>query len=283
MGRVNNGCFIDRFDSLNVFLSTIKSRPLNKAFTGREGCCTSEQEGRVSFTKTKTYEESEDIMSTGYHEGLKDMKKDEKAMHIQAKSSKSVPYASVVGYIPHVPNAIAGIPCSMISHKNVAMKSKMLSITYDITANSDVKADEFVKAGRVLLSFIEMLELKGYRIKLNMMLSSCKNAEASVALIKVKDFRQPVNPLKLSYMMLHPSFLRRQGLKWIETNPYLTDRAFTNDHGTPLYFKCDRDTREMDRWLRKNGALGENDVFVSFFDLINTDHKDLVKKLGIKA
>lgn len=279
--KISSGVLVDRFEDINVFLRTIKNRPLNKVFNRYSDDLSSEV-GSESFTKTKSYDESEDIMKSGYKEGLDNMRKADKSVSVCSKSNKAVPTASVIGYTPHVPNAIAGIPCSMISHKRVVMKTKMLSVVYDMTASHYEKADDFVKAGRVLLSFIEMVELKGYRVKLDMMLSACKNSEKSVALIKVKDFRQPVNPLKLSYMMLHPSFLRRQGLKWIETNPDLTDRGFRDGYGTALYHTCGKDTRRESKWLKDNGIIGANDVFVSFYDLKSTDHIALAKTLGLK-
>lgn len=275
------GVIVDRFEDINVFLKTIKSRPNNEVFQNYPVDCGSGSDD-WHFSKTKTYEESEDIMKAGYKEGLENMKKGSQSVSVSSKSAKAVPTASVMGYVPHVPNAIAGIPCSMISHKQVVMKSKMMTVVYDMTASWQEKADDFVKAGRVLLSFIEMVESKGYRVKLNMMLSACKNKERSVALIKAKDFRQPVNPLKLSYMMLHPSFLRRQGLKWTETQPELTDRGFRGGHGTALYHACNNSTREESDWLKRNKVIGENDVFVSFYDLKGTDHITLAKSLGIK-
>ena len=279
--KISSGVFVDRFEDMNVFLKTIKSRPLNEPFKNYPDGLGSENDDE-SFSKTKTYLESEELMKTGYKEGLKEMKKCAQSVSISSKSAKAVPTASVIGYTPHVPNAIAGIPYSMISKKSVVMKSKMLSVVYDMTASWDVKADDFVKAGRVLMSFIEMVESRGYRVRLDMMLSACENSEKSVALIKVKDFRQPVNPLKLSYMMIHPSFLRRQGLKWTETNPDLTDRAFRVGHGTALYHACGGSTRRESDWLKEKKVIGPNDVFVSFYDLRNTDHVTLAKTLGIK-
>lgn len=279
--KVKEGVFVDRFEDINFFLNTIKRRPFNivfKDYPDGEGSESNDKE----FSLTKSYQESEEIMKIGYKEGLENLKKAEKNIPVCSKVSKAVPTASVIGYTPHVPNAIAGIPCSMILHKQVVMKSKMLSIVYDITASCQEKADDFVKAGRVLLSFIEMVESRGYRVKLDMMLSACKNKEKSIALVKVKDFRQPVNPLKLSYMMLHPSFLRRQGLKWIETNPDLTDGNFRCGHGRALYHECGSNTRRENRWLKDNGVIGVNDVFVSYYDLKNTDHIALAKSLGIK-
>ena len=279
--KISSGVFVDRFEDMNVFLKTIKSRPFNEPFKNYPDGLGSEKDDE-SFSKTKTYLESEELMKTGYKEGLKEMKKGAQSVSISSKSAKAVPTAGVIGYTPHVPNAIAGIPCSMISKKSVVMKSKMLSVVYDMTASWDVDADDFVKAGRVLMSFIEMVESRGYRVRLDMMLSACKNSERSVALIKVKDFRQPVNPLKLSYMMIHPSFLRRQGLKWTETNPDLTDRAFRGGHGTALYHACGSSTRRESEWLKEKKVIGANDVFVSFYDLRNTDHVTLAKTLGIK-
>ena len=151
------GVYVDRFEDINVFLNTIKNRPNNVVFKNYPDGFGSSSTDK-SFSKTRTYKESEEIMKSGYKEGLENMKKGSKSVSINAKSSKSVPTAGVIGYVPHVPNAIAGIPCSMISHKQVVMKSKMMSIVYDMTASWNVDADDFVKAGRVLLAFIEMVE-----------------------------------------------------------------------------------------------------------------------------
>ena len=143
--KVKEGVFVDRFDDMNIFLKTIKSRPFNTVFKDYPDGRGSENDD-YSFSKTKSYKESEDIMKIGYKEGLADLKKAEKSIPVCSKGSKAVPTASVIGYTPHVPNAIAGIPCSMISHKQVVMKSKMISMAYDMTASWEVNADDFVKA-----------------------------------------------------------------------------------------------------------------------------------------
>lgn len=281
--KVNsNYVYVDKFDSLNSFLNAINSRPLNKVFEGYDTKRGSNSPDSA-FSKTKSYEESEEIMRTGYKEGLENMKKAAKNVQVSVRHPKAVPMSNIIGSTPHVPNAIAGIPSSMIDYKKVPMKSKMISLVYDVTANADVDASVFIKAGRVLLSFIEMMEVKGYRVKLDMMLSSCKGKEISVALVKVKDFRQPVNPLKLSYMMVHPAFLRRQGLKWVETNPRLTDSNFRRGHGCALYFQCGNSTRTEERFLKENNIIDDKSAFISLFDLRGIAPEEVPGKVGLKC
>lgn len=273
---------IERFDGITSFLKTINSRKPNTVFCS--GSLSSEKSDS-SFTLTSSYEQSVSIMESGYIEGLEGLKKEKGTKFTaQANRYKNVPVNQVVGFAPHVPNAIIGIPEQMIATRNVKTKSKVITIYYDGGAEGGMDAHEFVKAGRNLLDTIIMLELQGYRVELYIIDSYCKSDQKGIFFLKVKDHRQPINPLKVSYILLHPSFFRRQGFRWLETCPEITDKGFRHGYGTPMRYSNNygQSTDCVRRYLKTNGLIGEDDFFTDLYEARNTAPADLVVRMGIK-
>lgn len=274
---------IETFNGVNEFLNVIGKRSPNVVFKGGE---LSSESGSQCFTMTKDYAESEQLMATGYKDGLNNLKKS-KGVKITHASNvrKNIPQTGVVGYAPHVPNAIAGIPQSMISQRKIEQHAKVVTIVYDGGAHAEVEADRFVKAGRNLLDVVMMLELQGYRVRVDIQDAFCTNKEKAICRITVKNHRQPINPLKISYLLLHPSFFRRQGFKWLETTPELTNVTFIAGYGRPLYFQVNSDgasTDEIREYLTERGLLESGTFFTNFYEAEKHSAEELVKLMGIK-
>lgn len=278
---MKNGKFvIERFNGVNEFVKTISSRKPNAVWAGKG---LDSNTGSKNFTMTKDYAESVEIMAKGYAEGLAEMKAI-KRVKVRAASNtdKRIPQVSVVGYAPHVPNAIAGIPQSMIGARSITMKSKVISIIYSIGGSASVDAGAFVKAGRNLLDVVTMLELQGYRVGVDIMCEFCENAQTGFLFVKVKEQRQPLNPLKLAYMLIHPSFFRRQCFRWLETCPDITEKSLYYGYGCALYTKCKKDMGNVREYLKKNGLLPDNVFFTNMYEARYNTAEELVKLMGIK-
>lgn len=274
---------IETFNGVNEFLNVIGKRSPNVVF---KHASLSSEENDESFTMTKNYAESEQLMATGYKDGLNDLKKS-KGVKITHTSNirKNIPQMGVVGYAPHVPNAIAGIPQSMIAQRKIEQHAKVVTIVYDGGAHSSVDAERFVKAGRNLLDVVMMLELQGYRVRVDIQDAFCTNKEKAICRITVKNHRQPINPLKISYLLLHPSFFRRQGFKWLETTPELTNCTFVAGYGRPLYFQVNSDgasTDEIREYLKERGLLESGTFFTNFYEAEKHSSEELVELMGIK-
>lgn len=274
---------IETFNGVNEFLNVIGKRSPNVVFKGGD---LSSESGSQCFTMTKDYAESEQLMATGYKDGLNNLKKS-KGVKITHTSNvrKNIPQTGVVGYAPHVPNAIAGIPQSMIAQRKIEQHAKVVTIVYDGGAHSSVDAERFVKAGRNLLDVVMMLELQGYRVRVDIQDAFCTNKEKAICRITVKNHRQPINPLKISYLLLHPSFFRRQGFKWLETTPELTNCTFVAGYGRPLYFQVNSDgasTNEIREYLKERGLLESGTFFTNFYEAENHSAEELVALMGIK-
>ena len=269
---------IEKFNSIDEYVKTIGKRPVNKVFAGES--LSSEKKGTSEFAATATYQDSVALIERGFSEGLdKMMSSNGERVNFKARSSRALPSSSPVGYAPIVPNAILGLPNSMISKKTVQMKTKVVSIWYDMGASCGVHSQEILKAGRHLLELIDMLEKQGYRVELRVGNFFCGSKEICAPFVKVKTDKQPMNPLKIAYPILHASFFRRQGFKWLETSPQVTDGGLAWGYGTPLRHDYNGDRR---KYLRENKVIDDNCFFTDHYEACENDAKGLMKLMGLK-
>lgn len=281
---MKNGAFVtETFNGVNEFLSVIGKRSSNNVFKGKK---LSSEKSDYGFTMTSSYAESEELMSKGYKDGLNDLQKC-KSVKVNHASNirKNIPQTGIVGYAPHVPNAIAGVPQSMISSQKIEQRAKVLTIVYDGGASADVDAERFVSAGRHMLDLVQMLELQGYRVRVDIQFTFCKPKERAICRITVKNHRQPINPLKISYLLIHPSFFRRQGFRWLETVPELTEKGFLYGYGMPLRWQIDIDgasTDQIREYLRQHRLLEKDTFFTNLYEAENHSADELVELMGIK-
>lgn len=268
----------EHFDSLGRYLDTIQARKVNRVFSGHS---LHSEDSDYSFTLTKSYEEANELARTGYKEGLDKLKAANTKTRHMGSAQKALPMTSVVGFAPHVPNAIAGIPCSMITTQKVEQKAKVISILYYMGGACHVNAKEFVEAGKNILNVIYTLELQGYRVALNVLTNFCENSERALCSVQIKHWRQPSNPLKISYPLIHPSFFRRHGFRWLETQPELTDRGFICGYGRPLENTEGRSADDRRRWLKEQGILQEGWFYTERLEAKAYEADELIKVMGI--
>lgn len=274
---------IERFDSLTSYANIIGKRTPNAVFSSRS---LSSETGSESFTLTASYDDSVALMLAGYREGLKNLTASQgtRVSHT-SRITKNLPTTDVVGYIPHIPNAITGIPQSMISTRPTEQKAKVITILYNIVDAGCVDANRFVVAGRNLLSVIMMLELRGYRVGLKILLPFLAKSrkQVSFCIVQIKHHRQPINPLKIAYPLLHPSFLRRQGFKWLETCPNVTDKGYSENYGIVLRALSDcSEINACRNYLRENNIMEDGCFYTEFKEVEESSADELIKKMGIK-
>ena len=268
----------EQFDSLGQYLDTIAERKPNQVFSG---CSLHSNDRDRAFTLTNSYEEASELARTGYKDGLDKLKEANSKTRHMGSVPKALPATSVVGFAPHVPNAITGVPCSMITTQKVEQKAKVISILYYMGGACHVDAKEFVEAGKNILNVIYTLELQGYRVALNVLTNFCEDKERALCSVQVKHWRQPSNPLKISYPLIHPSFFRRHGFRWLETQPELTDRGFIIAYGRPLDNTEGRTVDDRRRWLREQGILQDGWFYTERLEAKAHEADELIKVMGI--
>ena len=269
---------IEEFRSVAEYIGTINKRKVNKVFKNSE--CSSQDDGRYDFFMTNTYKEANCLAATGYKEGLDQMKSVFQRVTHRENIEMALPTVNVVGYAPHVANAIAGVPKSMIDKVKVPQKAKVVTILYDLADSARVDIRKFVESGKNLLDVIITLETLGYRVGLYIMNTSCREEERAISITMAKHWQQPSNPLKLSYPLIHPSFFRRHHFRWLETQPDLTESGFSGTYGHPLY-KDMNSNDDMVTFLKEKKILKQNWFYVGRRYAAGNNASDLIKLMGI--
>jgi hypothetical protein len=218
----------EEFHSIYQLMHTLSSRP-NNSYMKNEN---DSKKGSESFTGTKNWEEAIKMLGTGYLEVIPKLQKNIGIQNkINAKYSaaieKAVPKIRMQGYVPCVPNAIRGIPQSMISVDKKPMKRKTLHILYSVGANCSTETDWFVKAGTALLSAIDIIEKGGVQTKIDLnFFPSVENSEITFPTVTIKNYGERYSVQKISFPLAHPSMFRRIGFRWLETTPEIKQKYF---------------------------------------------------------
>jgi len=190
------------------------------------------------------------------------------------------------GHSPNVPAAIIGLPKSMRKVTKTPSKVKTVTMFYNNTANCFVDAEDLEKAGACVLQLVYWLELNGYRVRLTLSPYLAqehygnKKSEHAVCNILLKDYRQPLDLLKLSFSVTSVSMFRRLGFRWLETVPDLKGGGWRIGYGSQI---DDKDYALS--LLEKCGQDVRNAYFIKVEDCDNAgwDALKLAADLGIKV
>jgi hypothetical protein len=276
----------ENFKSISELLSTMEKRPMrNQAFTNKPNLASQEDETskKKPWSGTETYNQAMEIMKTGYKDPLEKMKKAILKIGQNEKSNRPKLKNDFVGFIPHVPNTLMGLPITMINKEKQENKAKTIHLIYSISTASKVKPDEMVKGGINFISLVNSLEKQGYRVKIDIMSCFATTKTLSSFSVNVKEYGQKLNLLKLTFPLVHPSMLRRIAFKWLETNLELKDKDFTTAYGTPLSYLMNYDVIKESNYLKDHGIIkNDNTFFCTVYEAMKTeDIQSLAKTIGV--
>lgn len=261
----------EEFNSIRKMLEVIERRPNNTVMRNEH----SSDRDDYGFTHTHSYNEARGLLLNGWDGCLDEIKTALKAVQAGGTADRRKVTTGVVGYAPHVPNAILGVPNSMIMTEQKPKKQKVISILFDSTENAGTEANELAKAGIAVLGAVQSLEQQGVRVNLKVaFFTAHKREEAVFATLKLKDYREHLDLKKICFPIAHPSMFRRIGFKWLETCEGITEEAFAYGYGSHYRFS------EHKQEYREN-VLDRNEVFIDL-DMIREaqfDVKELLKKI----
>jgi len=249
----------ENFDNIFKLVKILEGRSNNSEMSREH----SSESGSEDFTGTSSFSEALSILYNGSEEIMRKIV----AQQANVDFSEFVPRGKietgVVGYVPHVPNAILGLPNSMIKRDVVPMKNKAIMITTSICGNCNIEASDMERAGVCILNVVNALELSGHRVKLR---TSFFDAQSSgenyrtMATVDIKDYSEHLDLRKLSFPIAHPSMFRRIGFKWLETCPDIPDHSgFCSGYG----HHCSREV------MKSHGMIGENEVYLDYDTIKN--------------
>ena len=258
----------EAFENVHDFYETISGRNANAQFAARFGETWKESAassaGTLEFTGTESYDEAETLAKEGYAKGAANLAKVDASNFAGQTQKRRAVKADVVGFAPIVPNLLIGVPNAMLNSTLQPRKIPVVSLYYQISASYKVKAKDLESAARKVLAAVNAIERKNIRVELNV----CECAETShskgqpiTCIVKLKEYRQPLDLLKIAYPLTHPSFFRRHLFRWKETIPDL-DESFKDV--TFNYGKAIKDEKfAFENNLK--GHVPENSVFLSFY------------------
>lgn len=223
--------YMEEYNSILEFVQTINSRQQNPEITSKQS-----ETGSFSFTGTHNYNEAENFLLHGWveeSEKLNEMLK-LKALNLKEKSVKNT--YDVAGFQCSVPRYLQGIPTNMINQKVVTKKQKVITITKNISYSAHVRKETIEEESVKVLQLVNNLEKQGYRVILNVTLIAIKGDVILCNKTRIKNASERLNLSKISFPMVHSSYLRRIIFRWIETFEYTT-KSFDNTYGTPVNCK----------------------------------------------
>lgn len=268
MGKI----IVEKYSTIEQLMAVLKSRE-GKNNVGMRGADSSTS-GTKKFTGTASYEEALSLLKNGWTEPLEEIKAEfNKASRVNENTTASRTRVSsgVVGYAPIVPNAILGLPNSMVRSDKVPQKVKAVTVVYNIQVDCNWSTQSLQKCGVAVLKLINRLELNGYRVKLSLeTFAAEKNDDQNRVIVDLKDWRQPLDLKKICFPVANPSMMRRIGFRWLETVPNMDNRSFASGYGRPC---CSENNYLSDRdKAREAKIIGDNEYFLSAYMVKENKH-----------
>lgn len=264
--KSKDGVVVEKFDDIYEFSDTIASRKQSRTFEGH----TDSQDVRSSsdcWYGTATYDEADHLLQVGYEQGVQAINS---VASILPNGDERIIRVAPVGSVPHVPNFVKGCPSNMIYRQRVERQKKIINIYFDRAASACVSSTSLAKASSRLLDLVEFLERRGYSVNVEtggtIVLTHSHSTErqmrcARTLSIKIKDGRtNSTNRRKVAYLLVHPSFLRRHILRWLETHPNHDAYASPSGYGLPLYGIID-DFKKRRQFYIDHGVITEDDYY----------------------
>lgn len=255
--------YMEEYNSISEFVQTINSRPQNPEITS-----TASIDSDYSFTGTYDYNEAENLLLHGWTEESEKLNEMLKLKALKEKSVKNT--YDVAGFQCSVPRYLQGIPTNMINQKVVTKKQKVITITKNVAYSFYVSKEKIEEESIKVLQLVNSLEKQGYRVIINVMIISKKGDTIIANKVRIKNANERLNLSKVSFPLVHPSYLRRILFRWMERFEYTT-KPFDYTYGTSV--KCE----EFNNILKNN--KNDNEYFAealySYKDTLTLD--DLIK------
>jgi hypothetical protein len=226
----------EQFNNIRDFVETIDTRPLTPNMHGQNS---SEGSGwsDPKWYGTENFAEARHLLTYGWDKPAEQIKAAmatiDKLDTTQAMNKTQVRY-NVVGSSPCVPRAILGIPESMYEMYRNPQKHRTVALLFGISASASESAETLIKNGVALLQIVYRLEKLGFKVRLDVFESAYSGSNCWGWRLPIKDYKQPLDLLKVCFPIAHPSMLRRFSFKWLETAPNLPE-GFSSGYGTPIH------------------------------------------------
>lgn len=256
---------IVEFKSLNEFIEYIENTPENELF--KNACYKSSKAiDSRGWYLTKSLDEAINFAKYGWNEGAKDLNTNFKIATKNATSDIVLKQVlDVAGYQAVVPLYLQGAPMNMINKKPQVIKQKIITINKVTSFSSGISSSQVIKETTKCLEIIKKIESKGFRVNLNLLISTGKVCVK----IRLKSANERLNIAKLAFPVVHPSMFRRLFFRFVETYPSYNEMHFKNGYGfvpqeDDFNIACKKGEVMMSTVMRceENGAFDWNQLSI---------------------
>ena len=271
----------ENFKNVYEFEETLRKRPVNPHFDISNG---SARTSGADWFQTKNYTEADELLDKGWNTKIDEVRGvlENFSSTVAVKHRKQI--FDYVGFMPSVPRAIMGYPQAMINYtkRDELEKQRTKHIVFNNTANCGTDGDQLLKSGLTVLKLAMILDKANVRTKIDMIPFFARRGESYLGCsVTIKDYRQSFNYLKMAYPIANPSFFRRHGFRYLETQSGDSWSAWTGTYGSSIgNDDTDRDTEGF----REYAGLKKDDViYISYKDCENAgfDVEKLMANIGL--
>ena len=170
-----------------------------------------------NYLGTRTFSEALDLALYGWTEGR------DRAAQLANRIVESVTgshgvasrwrsQTGVTGSRPHVPNAIAGKPNSMIRYTRQPVAHPIVSVVLNLGASGDITGEEMISRGAATAALVDVLEATGRRcevIGVSRVSSSTDYRDTLEYRITLKRAQDALDADVMAFALSNPAMLRR--------------------------------------------------------------------------
>ena len=252
-----NVTIVEEYKNFNEFTSVAMTRNPN-GWAEDHGLARESHDS--GWRKCASFEEAQDFLRHGYDKDVSVMLKKISTLEKQGTRAQVHRYADVVGYVPIVPSAILGIPCSMMNSVKKPIKNRVISVLFNPSVSANVSKDEILDFGCKLLGYLLNLEKNGYRVRLEYALPitglKSNKIRQYILRIPIKSEYNPLNVKRVAFPLAHVGMFRYLAFDWYE---HLAGAEYMSGYGTTYNFATDKEKENF------TSLLDGNEYMVDFY------------------
>lgn len=178
------------------------------------------KEQNARFMGAKSYDEAVQMLKYGYEKDIDRINKAVKDLQKTGTAMRTSFRNDIVGFAPVVPNAIIGVPQSMINSVRTPKKAKVITLVVDMSVNGSVSREDVFSYGVKVVQKVIQLEQSGFRVRLEYM--KCVNDDyrqhLAVSTV-IKNENQPLDIKRIMFPLTNVAMQRYISWDWYDRLP----------------------------------------------------------------
>jgi hypothetical protein len=215
------------FESLGGFLKASQQPSISRANSSKR-----EGRGEEEFSGTRNFDQAIRLAEKGWPEGRAKLMTAMAAAQSTPSFTPSI-VMDVAGAYPIAALAAAGDPCSMVDLAPVEDRVRpVVRLMIQRAGSSAYDVNEFMSYGAAVMSYVEGLEVAGFRCEITLCFASdLKSDGDQCTTVLVKRAEEPIELDRVAFVMVHPAMFRRICFAVFETIPGLSQVLENNGYG----------------------------------------------------